>query len=71
MTKTATQRRSSKTGQFLSVGRASDGVFILEQVPKSRHFTLGKAERVMERVTSAGKDRLASDALKGGQGKRK
>lgn len=44
--------RSAKTGQFTSVGRASDGVVILEQVPKSRHFTLGRAERVMTRVSS-------------------
>lgn len=62
MAKNLSHKRSAKSGRFISAGRASDGVVILEQVKKPRHFTLGKAERVMERVKSESKT-LAGSAL--------
>jgi hypothetical protein len=39
MPKSASPSRSDKTGQYVSVGRTSDGVRVLSTPVKSTHFT--------------------------------
>lgn len=52
MGKNASQQRSERTGQFIVVGRAKDGVEILRQMPSPSNFTRGQADRVIDRIKS-------------------
>lgn len=42
--------RNTKSGQYASVGRASDGVVILKPAARPKHFTHGQIEKTVERV---------------------
>jgi hypothetical protein len=42
--------RNSKSGQYVSLGRASDGVIILKPAAKPKHFTQDQIERTVDRV---------------------
>lgn len=52
MVKNTSQQRSVRTGQFVVVGRAKDGVEILRQTPRPSNFTRQEADRVIDRVKS-------------------
>jgi hypothetical protein len=45
-------KRSERTGGWVVAGKASDGVLILKQAARSKHFTAIAAERVVESVKS-------------------
>ena len=52
MGKSLAQQRSARTGQFVIVGRAKDGVEILRQMPGRSSFTRREADQVIDRVKS-------------------
>jgi hypothetical protein len=50
MAKASTTRRRSRTGQYESVGRTYDGVTILKQVARPKHFTYQQIKQAIATV---------------------
>lgn len=52
--------RNPKMGQYVSAGRASDGVVILRQAAKPKHFTLTEIEKTVAGIKAPGDRRRIS-----------
>ena len=59
--------RNPKTGQYVSAGRASDGVTILRQAAKPKHFTLTEIERTVDSVKAPSSGHYEQVRSRGGR----
>lgn len=57
--------RNAKTGQYVSAGRASDGVVILRQAAKPKHFTLTEIEKTVDGLKGPSASHYDADASRG------
>lgn len=62
MAKLHENRRGAKSGQYVSAGKASDGVVILRPAAKPTHFTHGQIEKTVDNVRSGGSGRFVEPA---------
>jgi len=53
--------RNTKSGRYVSVGRASDGVVILKPAAKPKHFTQNQIEKTVDGVRGTAGRSMESD----------
>jgi hypothetical protein len=65
MAKTSNAQRRSRTGQYESVGRTYDGVTILKQVARPKHFTYQQIRHAVAAVREQLGNRIDRDTETG------